>query len=117
MLENKSGGWFHPLHIHLVDFQIVSATAPPPFACEKGWKDVVYVGPNETVEVIMRFNGRRPDRPGKPVTGHYVMHCHNLIHEDSDMMTQFSTDATDAGTATNASMHSQTRWATPSATA
>ena len=20
-LENKSGGWFHPIHIHLVDFQ------------------------------------------------------------------------------------------------
>jgi hypothetical protein len=33
------------------------------------------------------------------------MHCHNLIHEDHDMMTQFSTDSTDASTATNASMN------------
>ncbi len=23
-IENKSGGWFHPLHIHLVDFRILS---------------------------------------------------------------------------------------------
>ena len=22
-LENKSGGWFHPVHIHLVDFKIL----------------------------------------------------------------------------------------------
>ncbi len=32
------------------------------------------------------------------------MHCHNLIHEDHDMMTQFSTDSADATLATNASM-------------
>src|SRR3712207_3118403 len=23
-IENKSGGWYHPLHIHLVDFQILT---------------------------------------------------------------------------------------------
>ena len=25
--ENSSGGWFHPIHMHLVDFQILSETA------------------------------------------------------------------------------------------
>jgi spore coat protein A, manganese oxidase len=91
VLENKSGGWFHPVHIHLVDFHIVRRNGAPPFPYEKGWKDVVYVGPNERVELVMRFNPADNIDTNKPVTGKYVMHCHNLIHEDNDMMTQFET--------------------------
>ena len=105
VFENKSGGWFHPIHIHLVDFQIISRNGRAPYDYEKGWKDVVYVGPNETIEVVMRFTAADRIDPSKPVTGHYVMHCHNLVHEDHDMMTQFSTDSADAKTATNASMN------------
>jgi FtsP/CotA-like multicopper oxidase with cupredoxin domain len=104
VLENKSGGWFHPIHIHLVDFQIISRNGQPPYDYEKGWKDVVYVGPNETIELVMRFTAADKVDASKPVTGRYVMHCHNLIHEDHDMMTQFSTDSADALVATNASM-------------
>jgi spore coat protein A, manganese oxidase len=104
VFQNKSGGWFHPVHIHLVDFQIIKRNGQPPYAYEKGWKDVVYVGPNETIELVMRFRAAARIDPAKPITGHYVMHCHNLIHEDNDMMTQFSTDAADAKLATNASM-------------
>ncbi|GER24255.1 spore coat protein A [Zafaria cholistanensis] len=78
--ENKSGGWFHPLHIHLVDFQILSRNGRAPFAYELGPKDVVYVGEGEKVEVLMRFGPHR---------GRYMIHCHNLPHEDHDMMTQF----------------------------
>ncbi len=105
VLENKSGGWFHPIHIHLVDFQIISRNGRAPYEYEKGWKDVVYVGPNETIELVMRFTAADEIDPTKPVTGKYVMHCHNLIHEDHDMMTQFSTtDSTDAKVATKASM-------------
>ena len=29
-VENKSGGWFHPLHIHFVDFQVLSRNGRPP---------------------------------------------------------------------------------------
>ena len=53
-LINKSGGWSHPIHIHLVDFQIVSraggrgAVAPYEAAA---LKDVAYLGENEEVEV------------------------------------------------------------------
>jgi len=79
-IENSSGGWFHPLHIHLVDFQILSRNGRAPFAYERGPKDVVYVGEGETVEVLMRFGPHR---------GRYMVHCHNLPHEDHDMMTQF----------------------------
>jgi spore coat protein A len=82
-VENKSGGWFHPLHIHLVDFQVLSRNGRPPRPEEKGPKDVVYVGEGETVRLIMQFS--RPDGPH----GRYMIHCHNLSHEDHDMMTQF----------------------------
>ena len=51
-IENSSGGWFHPLHIHLVDFKILARDGAPPHAAwERGPKDVVYVGENETVRV------------------------------------------------------------------
>lgn len=80
-LQNNAGGWFHPVHIHLVDFRILSRNGRPPFDYEQGPKDVAYVGPNETVEVVMRFGPHR---------GKYMIHCHNLPHEDHDMMGQFS---------------------------
>ena len=80
-IENRGGGWFHPTHVHLVDFQILDRNGKPPFAWERGPKDVVYVGENETVRLLMRFGPHR---------GRYMMHCHNTPHEDHDMMTQFS---------------------------
>ncbi|MDQ4084224.1 MAG: multicopper oxidase domain-containing protein [Actinomycetota bacterium] len=80
-IENRSGGWFHPLHIHLVDFRILSRNGRPPFDYERGPKDVVYTGENELVRLIMRFEHHR---------GRYMVHCHNLPHEDHDMMGQFA---------------------------
>jgi FtsP/CotA-like multicopper oxidase with cupredoxin domain len=79
-LENPGGGWFHPVHIHLVDFKVLDRNGKAPEAYEKGPKDVVYVGESEKVRVIMRFENQR---------GKYMMHCHNLVHEDHDMMVQF----------------------------
>jgi len=85
-IQNDSGGWHHPLHIHLVDFRILDReldrngvrVAPRPN--ELGPKDVVYVGENERVRLIMCFG---------PQQGRYMIHCHNLVHEDHDMMGQF----------------------------
>jgi spore coat protein A len=77
---NTSGGWFHPIHVHLVDFKVLDRNGTPPFNYELGPKDVVYVGENETVRVIAKFG---------PHQGKYMMHCHNLVHEDHDMMAQF----------------------------
>jgi spore coat protein A, manganese oxidase len=85
-LANPHGGWFHPVHIHLVDFKILDRTntltgaVSPPMPHELGPKDVAYVGEDEMVRVIMRFEHQR---------GKYMMHCHNLVHEDHDMMAQF----------------------------
>ncbi|HWL97539.1 MAG TPA: multicopper oxidase domain-containing protein, partial [Nocardioidaceae bacterium] len=80
-IENRSGGWFHPLHIHLIDFKILSRNGRPPFDFERGPKDVAYIGEGETVRVAMKFGPNR---------GRYMVHCHNLPHEDHDMMQQFA---------------------------
>ena len=79
-ITNNSGGWFHPTHIHLVDFKILSRNGKAPFNYELGPKDVAYVGENESVRLITKFTHQ---------TGRYMIHCHNLPHEDHDMMTQF----------------------------
>jgi spore coat protein A, manganese oxidase len=84
-LRNTSGGWFHPVHIHLIDFKILDRNGAPPMPHERGPKDVVYLGENETVRVLARFEGR----------GKYMIHCHNLVHEDHDMMSQFEVVAPD----------------------
>jgi FtsP/CotA-like multicopper oxidase with cupredoxin domain len=80
-IENSSGGWNHPLHIHLIDFQILSRDGRAPFPHELGPKDVVYMGEGETVRLLMKFGPHR---------GRYMVHCHNLVHEDHSMMSQFS---------------------------
>ncbi len=79
-LYNNSGGWFHPVHIHLVDFRILSRNGKPPHPYEVGPKDTAYIGEGEKVRVLMKFG---------PHKGKYMIHCHNLAHEDHDMMTQF----------------------------
>jgi spore coat protein A len=86
-IENSSGGWFHPLHIHLVDFKVLTRNGRPAPAQEKGPKDVVYIGEGEVVRLLMKFG---------PEHGRYMIHCHNLSHEDHDMMTQFQVGLHDA---------------------
>jgi FtsP/CotA-like multicopper oxidase with cupredoxin domain len=83
-LENSSGGWSHPVHIHLVDFQILSRTGGKRGVLNyerEALKDVVLLGTNEKVTVIARY---------APYDGVYMFHCHNLIHEDHDMMAAFN---------------------------
>jgi spore coat protein A, manganese oxidase len=84
-LENSGGGWFHPLHIHLVDFKILDRNGRPPFDYELGPKDVAYLGEKETVRVLVKFGPHR---------GRYMVHCHNLVHEDHDMMAQMAVGMT-----------------------
>ena len=72
--------WFHPVHVHLVDFQILDRNRQQPLPYERGWKDTVYVGEEDNIRVIARFG---------PNQGKYIMHCHNTVHEDHDMMIQW----------------------------
>lgn len=91
----NSGGAVHPIHVHLIQFQILDRipidgeafdetgelrfTGRPqaPAANEAGWKDTVQAPPGFLTRIIMRFG---------PFTGRYVYHCHILEHEDYDMM-------------------------------
>jgi spore coat protein A len=76
----------HPVHIHLVKFKVLSRNKllssnggePPP--TDAGWKDTIDLRPFERARVIARFDGYR---------GKYVLHCHNLEHEDMKMMANF----------------------------
>jgi len=73
---------YHPFHIHDVQFNIIERNGLPPPLNERGLKDVVVVGPNEVVKIIMRFEDFVGDIP-------YMYHCHILPHEDRGMMGQF----------------------------
>jgi spore coat protein A, manganese oxidase len=73
-------GLLHPVHVHLIRFQIIDRSGRAPEAYEAGWKDTVAVPAGEEVRVIARFDGHR---------GRYLIHCHNLEHEDHDMMARY----------------------------
>ncbi len=70
----------HSMHLHDVQFQILSRNGRPPAAHEQGRKDTVLVMPGETVRIISRFRDYK---------GIYMYHCHLLEHEDEGMMGQF----------------------------
>ncbi len=74
------GRHVHPVHVHLVQFQILERNGEPPHPHEQGWKDTVRLEDGDDVRVIARFDGYR---------GRYVLHCHNLGHEDHSMMARY----------------------------
>jgi FtsP/CotA-like multicopper oxidase with cupredoxin domain len=79
LLKGK-GSWHHPVHIHLEEARILSRNGKPPPAHEMGRKDVIVLAPGEEVRVFLRF---------RDFVGKYMMHCHNLTHEDHAMMVRF----------------------------
>jgi FtsP/CotA-like multicopper oxidase with cupredoxin domain len=72
----------HPVHLHLDPFQVVSRNAADPGEYDAGWKDTVDVLPAQGVEVAVRFTD---------YAGRFLLHCHNLEHEDMAMMAEFTT--------------------------
>ena len=80
--DNSLGTDIHPMHLHGIQFQVLSRTGGRGIieAHEKGWKDTVLCLPAEKVKIIMTF----PNNPGT-----FVFHCHNLEHEDSGMMLNY----------------------------
>ncbi|WP_320784005.1 multicopper oxidase family protein [Streptomyces sp. CRN 30] len=73
----------HPVHLHLDHFQVVSRNNRAPGAYDHGWKDTVDLRPAEAVEIVTRFTD---------YTGAFMIHCHNLEHEDMAMMGDFVTE-------------------------
>jgi spore coat protein A len=103
----------HPMHLHLVNVQVVRreawqfdakgepllplrpipGTARPPDPNEAGWKETLRMNPGEVTTIITKFD--MPfSAPASPrleaefgVKGaEYVWHCHILEHEEHDMM-------------------------------
>jgi FtsP/CotA-like multicopper oxidase with cupredoxin domain len=57
-LVNKSGGWAYPIHPHLelMHVQRRNGKLPPPEERDgNALKDTIYLGPNDEVEMAMRF--------------------------------------------------------------
>jgi spore coat protein A len=109
----------HPMHTHLVTFQVVGRTPfdadayqeayggpngvpggidPTPFATgpmlppeptERGFKDTVKANPGYFTTVRAKYE--LPTGVTAPQT--YVYHCHILEHEDNDMMRPFTVTA------------------------
>jgi blue copper oxidase len=77
-----NGNGPHPVHVHGAYFQVVGRRGGRGrvFDWERGWKDTVLVNDKETVEVLIRFTAHR---------GLYLLHCHQLAHEDAGMMANF----------------------------
>ena len=88
----------HPIHLHLVRFQILDrrpfdrfafqqtkelryfGAAQPSQPNERGWKDTVRAHSKMVTRIIVPFRG---------YAGRYVWHCHILEHEDNEMMRPF----------------------------
>jgi len=72
----------HPVHIHAGQFQVLSRDGGRGrvMPWEAGLKDTVLLFPGERVELAVGFD----DHPGV-----FLLHCHNLEHEDMGMMLNF----------------------------
>ena len=91
-LKNGGGGWTHPIHLHLTNFQLLSRDRVSLRPYEKDvWKETVFLPENATATVITTWPDVPPDvlgRAARTFRDRYVFHCHNMQHEDDDMMAQ-----------------------------
>ena len=102
-------GDVHPMHTHLVKFQVLNrqpfdvqkylqegklvfmGTPMPPERNERpAWKDTVKTYPGYVTRVIQKFDlpAGTPVTPGEEFR--YVWHCHVLEHEDNEMMRPYN---------------------------
>jgi FtsP/CotA-like multicopper oxidase with cupredoxin domain len=107
--RNAGNTWSHPVHCHFVEFIILEVNGKPYdyslvqdweggeeelvpyFGTSPSWRqrkpldrfmggprrDVATLLPGDEIKVIFTF---------QDFLGHYVMHCHNVVHEDHSMM-------------------------------
>jgi FtsP/CotA-like multicopper oxidase with cupredoxin domain len=92
VLQNNSGGWMHPIHIHVEEFQILSRNGGAPPVFENARKDVAELHHGERVMFQQKF---------RDWEGRYPLHCHNVVHEDHAMMLRWDIDPTSGDTNTN----------------
>jgi FtsP/CotA-like multicopper oxidase with cupredoxin domain len=87
IISNNDDGWRHPVHIHFEEHRTLTRNGKPILpntqfnaAAEYARKDVVELNNPEEVRIFMRF---------RDMKGRYVMHCHNVVHEDHAMMVRW----------------------------
>ena len=87
VIQNPGGSWRHPVHIHFEEHRILSRNGVPVApntqangAIDYSRRDVINLQTNEEVRLFMRF---------RDMKGRYVMHCHNVVHEDHAMMVRW----------------------------
>ena len=87
VIQNGGGGWAHPIHVHFEEGRVLSrdGVQVKPGVQIDGTinyarKDVYTVGDNKEARVFFRF---------RDMKGRYVMHCHNVVHEDHGMMVRW----------------------------
>ena len=92
LIRNYFNSMPHAMHLHGFHFQVLERQTSPDqlgalkidgqgrFATDLGWKDTVLVWPGESVRVAIDFTMPFPDAQT------YMVHCHNLEHEDGGMM-------------------------------
>jgi len=84
-LTNTSG-FSHSFHIHDIQIALTSRTGGNNSglkAWEAGWKDTLFIGQNQTVTFIAKFDGFASN------TNPFMYHCHFSSHEDGGLMGQF----------------------------
>jgi suppressor of ftsI/bilirubin oxidase len=91
-IRNAARSMPHPMHIHGFQSRMLSRSGSPDqqkrlavtdtglATTDLGWKDTFLTWPGETVRVVTDFS--------HPFLGDqvYMVHCHNLEHEDGGMM-------------------------------
>lgn len=110
IFRNAGNSWSHPIHSHFTEFLILEVNGVP---FERDWvqdwqegeeafvptfdapagrrrpirrfmggqrRDVATLLPGDEVKVVMRWSD---------FLGKYVMHCHNVVHEDHSMMVRW----------------------------
>ena len=86
--RNGSGGWVHPMHLHLEEHRVLmrNGKAVPPtrrgIPDDVSKEDIVALDPGESVLIGIQF---------RDFVGPYVAHCHQLAHEDHAMMLAWET--------------------------
>ena len=81
-LRNEGNIWSHPIHIHFEEFDTITINGKPLTGTELKLhrKDTINLFPNDEAVIFIQF---------RDFLGRYVMHCHNVVHEDHAMMLRF----------------------------
>jgi FtsP/CotA-like multicopper oxidase with cupredoxin domain len=77
IVTNGSGGWDHPFHVHVENYQVLKRNGKTPPVIERGRKDIMNLAGGDSIEIFIQFHR---------YAGRYTVHCHNTGHEDLAMM-------------------------------